>query len=354
MSYSDPPPLPPENRLSDAPDGDPWLNLRHLFRFDAQDVAALASLALMVLFFSLTADSFFQISTITNFLKVNSSLLLMALGLTFVLLCGEIDLSVGAMAVFAACFCGRLFEDTLLGQWGVLPTLGLAAAIGFLTGLITVWTRLGSFIITLAVMFILDGAQLFTTGGASKKQPGFLVQLAQEDLNIGAGLRIPHMTWISLGAVLVAFFVLRYTRFGRYVYMTGGNREAARLAGIRTHWVLISVLTISAVCAAAGGLLHAAKIGQVSAGGNQDLLLPAVACVVLGGTSLFGGVGGVIRTVVGVCIYGTLDIGLPYVNWIDEEARRMLLGVVLLGAMILNGLMAQGRFTKWFRRMTSG
>jgi ribose transport system permease protein len=123
---------------------------------------------------------------------------------------------------------------------------------------------------------------------------------------------------------------------------------------VRTHWVLISVLTISAVCAAAAGMLHAAKIGQSSAGQNADLLLTAVACVVLGGTSLFGGIGGVIRTVVGVCIWGVLDLGLPLVSWIDEFARRMLLGIVLLAAMILNGLLAQGRFTSWLRRHTRG
>ncbi len=345
-------PLPPSGSDTPAEESAFLQNMRSFFRIDSQDIAALISLAVMISFFSLAAENFFQIQTVTQFLKQSSAPLLLAVGLTFVLLCGEIDLSVGMMAVFTACLCGRLYEDTILGQWGVAPTLLVAAGVGFLTGVITVWTRLGSFIISLAMMFVLDGAADYTTKGESMPMPPFLKDLATGSIEVFEGLSIPHMSWVSFAAVAIAFFILRYTRFGRYVYMTGGNREAARLAGVRTHWVLISVLTISAVCAAAGGMLQAARIGQISASDFRNLLLTAVACVVLGGTSLFGGVGGAVRTLLGVCIYGVLDIGLPLVTWIDEFARKMLLGLVLLAAMILNGLLAQGRFTTWIRRIT--
>lgn len=328
-------------------------NLRDLIRIEAPDIAALTSLAAMILFFSLAANSFFQVETLTLLMKESTAPLLVAVGLTFVLLCGEIDLSVGMMATFAGCLCGRLLQMPAIGEGGVPLTLLVAAVVGFITGVITVWTRLGSFIITLAMMFVLEGATTYITQGESPKAPPLLISLATGEIRITQGLKIPHMAWIGLATAVMAFLVLRYTRAGRYLYMTGGNREAARLAGVRTHWVLISVLTISAICAAAGGMLQGARVRQYSATDNSDLLLKAVACVVLGGTSLFGGVGGIARTVVGVCIFGVLDLGLHQVDWINEYARNLLMGIVLLAAMILNGLLAQGRITSWFRKLTS-
>jgi len=141
--------------------------------------------------------------------------------------------------------------------------------------------------------------------------------------------------------------VLRHTRFGRYVYMTGGNREAARLAGIRTNRIVIASLAICAVTAALGGLINAGRLESVSLDQNADLLLDAVACVVLGGTSLFGGVGGMGRTLIGVVTFTVLKVGLSLmsIEWIVnfDLLRPFLMGVVLMVALVINGVLSRRR-----------
>src|SRR5262249_18937115 len=122
--------------------------------------------------------------------------------------------------------------------------------------------------------------------------------------------------------------------------------EAARLAGVRTHRIVIACLAISALAAGLGGLVNAGRLGSVTLDQNADLLLNAVACVVLGGTSLFGGEGGSPRTVVGVLTLSVLRVGLDKITWIDNYMRTLLLGAVLLAALVLNGFLVRRRRTQ--------
>jgi ribose transport system permease protein len=352
-------------------------------RWEARDVAPLVSLAVLVVFFAVAAPNFLRPASLLAVLKQGSALAIVAVGLTYVLICAEIDLAVGMTALWAACLCGWLFQNwgwflangcglrhVLTGAWApgppggepaggpalvavILIPLAASLALGLASGMLTVWSRLPSFIITLAMMFIAEGMSRFLTKSATFKIPELLGRVGNEVLDVGAWLGLPAglraCLQIPYSAVLAAFVlvaghvVLQHTRFGRYVYMTGGNREAARLAGVRTSRIVVACLALCAFTAGLGGLLNAGRLTNATLDQNKDLLLSAVACVVLGGTSLFGGEGGIGKTLIGVLTFTVLNVGLIQVNWINDLARQLLTGLVLLVALVVNGLLAKGK-----------
>ena len=132
-----------------------------------------------------------------------------------------------------------------------------------------------------------------------------------------------------------AHLVLTYTRFGRYVYMTGGNREAAEFSGVNVRLIIAAVMVISAVCAGIGGMLGVAHVGSAQQDEFSDYLLDSISAVVVGGTSLFGGQGGIGNTLIGLFILGVLNNGLDHVN-IDSFFKVLIRGLILLGALIIN------------------
>jgi ribose transport system permease protein len=317
-------------------------------------MAPFVSLVVLTMFFTFTAKGFLSQGTLVQVLKEGSSLGVVAVGLTFVLLCGEIDLAVGNIAVFGACFAGWLFQRTGVGSNTDAPfTLGVVGvvavallsclALGLITGILTNWTRLPSFIISLAMMYIALGAAQYLTRGNVQPMPTGLKVLGSHGIRLARGFELPYVALLATVVFLGGHFVLRYTRFGRYIYATGGNRQAARLNGIRTDWIMLACMGISGVAAGMAGILTAGDLSNASLDQNADLLLSAVACVVLGGTSLFGGEGGMGRTAIGVLTFTVLHIGLNQISWIDNFARTLLMGVVLLSALVLNGLLAKRR-----------
>jgi ribose transport system permease protein len=225
----------------------------------------------------------------------------------------------------------------------ILLPLGASIVLGWLSGFLTVKSRLPSFIITLSMMYIASGLALYLTKSEQFHVPWIIERLGNGGISLSSKLKIPYSALLAGGILLLSHLVLQYTRFGRYVYMTGGNREATRLAGVRTDRIVIACLALSAFTAGMGGLVNAGRLGSVTLDQNSDLLLNAVACVVLGGTSLFGGEGGIPRTVVGVLTFSVLRVGLDKIQWIDNYLRNFLLGAVLLGALVLNGFLARRR-----------
>lgn len=325
------------------------------WRWEARDIAPLVSLLVLVAFFSAVEPTFRRASVLYNIFDQGAALAIVAAGLTFVLIAAEIDLAVGNLAVWTACFSGWLFtSDWAAGAAADRPVDGLMLAaillvplvsvvlLGVVSGVLTVWSRLPSFIITLAMMNIAMGLSKYLTHNQTLPIPGVLHTLGNGRLKLGeAGPAIPYGVLLAGVVMLVGHLVLRHTRFGRYVYMCGGNREAARLAGVRTGAIVIACLAISSLCAGLGGLVNAGRLQSASVLLNQNLLLNAVACVVLGGTSLFGGEGGMGRTLIGVLTFRVLEVGLQRIAWIDEDARILLTGVVLLAALVINGLLAK-------------
>ena len=323
-------------------------------RWGARDVAPLASLGVLIAFFIIAAPNFLKPATMMAILKQGSVLAIVSVGLTFVLICAQIDLSVGMMALWSACFCGWAYERWVLGGAAsadavsgpmvamviILP-LASCLLLGLLSGLLTVWSALPSFIISLAMMFIAEGLAKFLTKSQMFKVPEVLATVGNDGIELGQRFTLPYSAMLAAVVMLAGHVVLQHTRFGRYVYMTGGNKEAARLAGVRTGWIVVACLAICAVTAGIGGMVNSGRMTNVTLDQNKDLLLSAVACVVLGGTSLFGGEGGMGMTVIGVLTFTVLNVGLMQIDWINDLARQLLTGVVLMVALVINGLLAK-------------
>ncbi|MFO0948435.1 MAG: ABC transporter permease [Planctomycetota bacterium] len=327
------------------------------WNWEARDFAPLISLGVLVVFFACVTREFLSLGTLTLVLQQASVLAIVSVGLTFVLICGEIDLSVGMMALWTACFCGVLFEHpSVAGKGGegdpsillvmlvILLPLASSLVLGLASGILTVGSRLPSFIITLAMMNIADGLARYLTKSEKFSVPGVLKEIGNGEFAVGGGswtLYVPHSALLALVVLVIGHVVLVHTRFGRYVYMTGGNREATRLAGVRTDRIVVACLALCAVTAGIGGLVNAGRLESVSLDQNADLLLSAVACVVLGGTSLFGGEGSMLRTVVGVLTFSVLGVGLIQIQGIDDLMRPLLMGGVLMVALVINGLLGR-------------
>jgi ribose transport system permease protein len=288
----------------------------------ARNLAPFATLVVLVVFFSVTTDSFLNPINLRNILAQIATLAVVSTGITFVLLCGEIDLSIAAVAMMTGVIAAVLYGEAGL-PGGVAIALGAGAATAF--GLLNGWstTRIGlpSFMATLATMQIAAGLAQYTTSGE---------YIGQSD-----PWRLPVVIVVGAAALLSGHLVLTYTRFGRYIYMTGSNREAARLSGINTRNIVAACLTISAFSAGLAGMLNTGRLGSAQGYGLDDMLLDSISAVVLGGTSLFGGEGGIKHTVIGLLIFGVLNNGLNQLQ-LDIFVRLWARGVILLIALMIN------------------
>jgi ribose transport system permease protein len=303
----------------------------------ARDLAPFATLVLLVVFFSATTDSFLNVVNLRNILAQVATLAVVATGVTFVLLCGEIDLSIASVAMMTGVISSMLFGVAGFPDAAAL-FVGLlaAAALGALNGMSTTRVGLPSFVATLATMQIASGlAQNFTRGNIIYTIPPVLKYLGGAYIGTKDPFRLPVVVVAGVVVLAIGHLVLRHTRFGRYIYMTGSNREAARLSGINTKNVVLACLTICATSAGAAGMLNTGRLGSAQSYGLDDMLLDGVSAVVLGGTSLFGGEGGIKNTAMGLLIFGVLNNGLNQLQ-LDIFVRLWVRGVILLVALVIN------------------
>jgi ribose transport system permease protein len=303
----------------------------------ARDLAPFATLVVLVIFFGVTTDSFFDLINLRNILAQVATLAVVSTGVTFVLLCAEIDLSIAAVGMMTGIIAAVLFGQVgLPGPVGVLLGAVAASALGALNGWATTRIGLPSFVATLATMQIASGlAQYITRGNIVYTIPDVLKYLGGEYIGEEDPLRFPVVVLSGIAVLVVGHLVLTYTRFGRYIYMTGSNREAARLSGINTKNIVAGCLMICGLCAGLAGMLNTGRLGSAQSYGLDDMLLDSVSAVVLGGTSLFGGEGGIKNTVMGLLIFGVLNNGLNQLQ-LDIYVRLWVRGVILLVALIIN------------------
>jgi ribose transport system permease protein len=211
-----------------------------------------------------------------------------------------------------------------------------ATGLGLLNGWSTTRIGLPSFMATLATMQIASGLGMyFTQGSIVYTLAPLLEYLGGEYLGQAEPFRLPVVILTGIAALLIGHFVLTYTKFGRYVYMTGSNREAARLSGLNTKNIVAACLTISAFTAGVAGMLNTGRLGSAQGYGLDDMLLDSISAVVLGGTSLFGGEGGIKNTLIGLLIFGVLNNGLNQLQ-LDIFVRLWVRGLILLVALIIN------------------
>ena len=316
------------------------MTMAHLLtwsRSRARELTPLLTLLVMVVAFSFSTENFLDLVNLRNIFAQTATLAVAATGVTFVLLCGEIDLSIAAVAtmtgVVAAYFHGVM---GLSGALSVLLAAAVGTVAGFFNGVIVSRLRVPSFMVTLATMQIASGVgQHITKGKILYSLPPAVEFLGGAYLGRNEPFRFPVIVICGVVVLLIGHFVLTYTRFGRYVYMTGSNREAARLSGVNIKKIVTACLAICGFTAGAAGMLNTGRLGSAQGFGMETMLLDSVAAVVLGGTSLFGGEGGIKNTAIGLLIFGVLNNGLNLLQ-LDIFVRLWLRGVVLLAALLIN------------------
>lgn len=309
-------------------------------------LAPVWTLLALGLFFSLTSQTFLRPVNLNNILSQISTLAIFATGMTFVLLTGEIDLSIGAVAALTGMICAYMYANLKVQEpFPLLAALGTGTLMGFLSGIASTRFRIPTFMATLAMSLIAGGLTTYLSKGRTISQlPEVAVFLGSGrislDLPLFGVIEIRVLVIVAAVSLLVGHLVLRYTRFGRYVYMTGASKPAARLAGVNTNIILTAVLTISGFFAGLAGVVSTGRLGSALPGAIPSFLIDTIGAVVLGGTSLSGGRGGMVQTLIGLLIYGTLRNGLDNIPSIDPLLKDVITGIVLFVALVINVLLA--------------
>ncbi|EOD01778.1 ribose ABC transporter permease [Caldisalinibacter kiritimatiensis] len=284
---------------------------------------------------SILNPRFLTLSNILNVLRQTSINSIIAAGMTFVILTGGIDLSVGSVLAFSGAICASLIASGVNVIIAILIALIVGMAIGALSGTIISKGKIQPFIATLAFMTIVRGAALVFTDGRPISI-GY-DKAAEIFSNIGAGyfLGIPVPIYIMIIVFAISYYILKHTRLGRYVYAIGGNEESSKLSGINTDRVKVYVYAISGLFAAIAGIIMTSRLSSAQPTAGTGYELDAIAAVVLGGTSLTGGVGSVLGTIIGALIIGVLNNALNLMN-VSSYYQMMVKGAVILMAVLLD------------------
>lgn len=286
----------------------------------------------LVLLFGLLSDNFLTNRTFATLANRIPALAVVAAGMTFVLIIGGIDLSVGSVLGLCGAVLGLVLVDFHLPFWAaILLSLGIGLIAGTLNGLVSVFIGIPSFIVTLGMLEIARGLAYLTTHSQTK-----YIGAAVEGLSTPvAGLAVSPAFLIAVLVIVAGQVILTRSVFGRYVLAIGANETAVRFAGINPKPVKIAVFALLGLLTGLGGVFYTSRLGSSDPNAGVGLELSAIAAVVIGGTSLMGGRGSVVNTFFGVLIIATLEAGLAQVG-ASEPTKRVITGVVIVVAVILD------------------
>jgi ribose transport system permease protein len=298
--------------------------------FKNPEMLTLLGFFILCAFFSFASGQFLTGENISNIIRQVSINGILAVGMTFVILTGGIDLSVGSVMAFTGTIMvGMMVNMGIPPIAAVLIGIVLGALLGYISGLFVAHARIPAIIVTLAMMEVARGAALLYTGGyplsGVSKSYGF----------IGRGYLfgvIPMPAVIMILVFIIAYIILNHLPIGRYIYAIGGNEEAVRLSGVKVKRIKAFVYLVSGVTAAISGLIMTSRLssGQPMAGEGYEL--DAIAAVVLGGTSIAGGRGHIFGTILGALLLGVLSNGLNLMG-VSPYVQRVLKGAIIVGAI---------------------
>ncbi|UXZ09388.1 ribose ABC transporter permease [Clostridium perfringens] len=287
---------------------------------------SLIGLVLLCIVITIVTPNFLSVSNITNVFTQVSVNAIIAIGMTFVILTGGIDLSVGSTLAISGAVGASIVKSTGNVFLAIIVAAVIGIAVGLINGLLVSKGKLQAFIVTLATMTIFRGATLvFTDGTQISKLPEAFVKIGNGKLGF-----MPIPVIITIIIAIIAVYALSQTRFGRYLYALGGNEDASRLSGINTDKIKTLVYVVSGFASAIAGVIITSRIGSASPNAGTGFELDAIAAVVIGGTSLAGGEGTITGTLIGV-----LNNGLNLMN-VSPFYQSIVKGLVILIAVLLD------------------
>ncbi|PLY59052.1 ABC transporter permease [Herbaspirillum sp. BH-1] len=312
-----------------------------------QKLLAFASLLLLIVFFSVASPNFMEVDNLVSILQSTAVNGVLAIACTYVIITSGIDLSVGTMMTFCAVMAG-----VVLTNWGMPLPLGIAAAIffgalsGWISGMVIAKLKVPPFIATLGMMMLLKGLSLVISGTRPiyfNDTEGFSA-IAQDSLigDLIPALPIPNAVLILFLVAIGASIILNKTVFGRYTFALGSNEEALRLSGVKVDFWKVAVYTFSGAICGIAGLIIASRLNSAQPALGQGYELDAIAAVVIGGTSLSGGTGTIMGTIIGAFIMSVLVNGLRIMS-VAQEWQTVVTGVIIILAVYLDILRRRRR-----------
>ena len=300
-------------------------------KIDFSELTILIGFFVIFLVMSILSPAFLSVNNLRNVVIQASINATLACGMTFVIISGGIDLSVGSVLAFAGVVMGSALSSGASILLALLIAILAGGACGLVNGLFITVGKLPPFISTLGMMSIARGMALQYTGGRS------VSGLPREYRAIGndSWMGIPIIIWILLVTFAVSWFILRYTRLGRYTYAMGGNEEATRLSGIRVNVYKVMVYVISGGTAGIAAFMLAARLASAQPIAGVMYELTAIAATVIGGTSLSGGEGKISGTIIGALIIAVIQNGLNLLN-VSSYLQQIVIGSVIIGAVLLD------------------
>jgi len=288
--------------------------------------------AVLIIVMAILSPVFLKPTNLLNILRQTSINGIIAIGMTLVILTGGIDLSVGSILALSAVIATSFAHP---GEHNIIVPLAaglfVGLACGFVNGIIIAWNKIAPFIVTLAMMTIARGLALVYTNGRP------VIDLSDTYNKIGSSyvIGVPFPVVIFILIILIGLFILKFTKFGRHIYATGGNEMAAKISGVNTKGVIIWVYSIAGLLSGLAGIVLSARVMSASPATGQGYELDAIAAVVIGGTKLTGGVGSIAGTIIGALIIGVMNNGLDLLN-ISSYWQLFAKGVIILLAVILD------------------
>ncbi|PMM22501.1 ribose ABC transporter permease [Vibrio lentus] len=319
------------SKTTEAPKKKPLISKEWLI-----DQKSLIALIFLIVVVSFLNPNFFTVDNILNILRQTSVNAIIAVGMTLVILTAGIDLSVGSVLALCGAFAASMIGMEIPVMIAVPTALVAGAALGAISGVIIAKGKVQAFIATLVTMTLLRGVTMVYTDGRPISTGFTDTADAFAWFGTGYAIGIPVPVWIMVVVFATVWYLLNHTRFGRYVYALGGNESATRLSGIDVDKVKIGVYAICGLLAAVAGIIVASRLSSAQPTAGMGYELDAIAAVVLGGTSLAGGRGRIMGTLIGALIIGFLNNAL---NLLDVSSYYQMIAkavVILLAVLVDN------------------
>ncbi|MCG8454051.1 MAG: sugar ABC transporter permease YjfF [Spirochaetales bacterium] len=320
-------------------------SFKKLPKLSVNNIPILTTISIFFLMYaaaSIMFPGFFSLYNFVNIFKTNAFVGIIAVGMTFVIISGGIDLSVGSVVAFTSIFIAKMHQSYGMPSWiSMLICLGIGLVLGLSIGCLITYFELPEFLVTLVAMFLMRGlAYVVHQGTISIQDDPFIAFMKRTGIRVGAG-NLSLYVWVFILILILGILVSKYTRFGRNVYAVGGNESSAVLMGLPVKRTKVLIYVMSSLLATLGGIVFTIHLASGKPHNTIGLELHVIASVVIGGTLLTGGAGRVIGTFFGVLIYG-LVFKLPaYISAFREWWAQILVGLLVLTFILIQTFVAE-------------